>query len=547
VTSATTPEFAPAYAAEISRRRTFAIISHPDAGKTTLTEKLLLYGGAIHLAGAVKARRQARAVTSDWMSIEKERGISVTTAAIQFPYKDHMFNLLDTPGHQDFSEDTYRTICAADSAVMLVDAAKGVEPQTEKLFKVCRLREMPIFTFVNKWDREGRTAFDLMDEIEKLLGIRCVAANWPLGSGRTFCGVYDRFAKKALLFERGEDKGARAQRLETTLDDPYIRETIGEAAYQETLENLELLDGLYDPWDQAKFLAGDFTPVYFGSALNNFGVEPFLEAFGQLAPPPRARHVPGGLHGPEAPGFSGFIFKIQANMDRNHRDRMAFLRVVSGRFQRGMEVFHVREGRNVRLNNAVTFFAQERVTIEESYAGDIVGLHDPGIFRIGDTLTGGEKFQFEGIPRFCPERFARVKVPNPLKRKRLDKGLQQLSEEGTIAVLQPPGGILSEPILAAVGQLQFEVVKHRLLEEYDCEVLLEPLQYSSARWVAGGPFSLRDFEHPGISAVYTDTRGCPIVLFRDEWTLRHALRTHDKVIFTQTAPDVPPAIAGLSA
>jgi peptide chain release factor 3 len=533
---------ATAHEHEIARRRTFAIISHPDAGKTTLTEKMLLYGGAIHLAGAVRARRSSRHATSDWMSIEKERGISVSTSVMQFPYGDLLYNLLDTPGHEDFSEDTYRTLTAADSAIMLIDAAKGVEAQTRKLFEVCRLRAMPIFTFINKMDREGREPLDLMDEIEQLLGIHCVAVNWPIGQGSSFRGVYDRRTDDIHLFERGTDHGSRKVIAKaTTRDDSALTTMLGETGLKAFQEDLELLELAGESFDEQRFLAGEITPVFFGSALTNFGIEPFLEAFGAMAPAPTPRATTAGPREPADERFSGFIFKIQANMDRNHRDRVAFLRVCSGRFERGMSVHHPRLGKDVRLGNAITFFAQERKVVEEGYAGDIIGLYDPGIYQIADTLTEGEVFEFEGIPRFCPEVFARVLAPNPLKRKRLDKGLEQLSDEGTVQVLySPEARSAAEPVLAAVGRLQFEVVQQRMLEEYDVEIRLETLGYSTARWLdMPADFDHRKFVHPGISDVFVDTRNRRLVVFRDEWTLQYAVRNQPGVVFRTIAPRPP--------
>lgn len=526
---------------EINRRRTFAIISHPDAGKTTLTEKMLLYGGAIHLAGAVKAKRAGRAVTSDWMAVERERGISVTTSVMQFPYRGYQYNLLDTPGHQDFSEDTYRTITAADSAIMLVDAAKGVEPQTEKLFQVCRLREMPIFTFVNKMDREGRDPLELMEEIEKLLGIHCVPVNWPLGAGPGFRGIYDRMKKEVHLFKRADDKGVKVEQQVMAWDDEVLGKLLGESVLAKTKEELELLDMAGDEFDNERFRMGDITPVFFGSALTNYGVEPFLESFGELAPLPVPRHTNEGDIQPYHEKFSGFIFKIQANMDKNHRDRIAFLRIVSGRFQRGMEAFHTRMGKKMKLNNAVMFFAQERETVDEAWAGDIVGLYDTGNFALGDTLTVGEKFKFEGIPRFCPEIFSRVLAPDPMKRKHLDKGLQQLSEEGAIQVLYDQDGGQREPVLAAVGRLQFDIVSDRLSREYNTTARFEPLPFAAARWVTNPdgtiPTDVNRFNRQGISRVFKDMRDLPIILFRDDWTAKHAVRNYEDVVFHQAAPE----------
>jgi peptide chain release factor 3 len=530
-------------AQEISRRRAFAIISHPDAGKTTLTEKMLLYGGAIHLAGAVKAKRAGRAATSDWMEVEKERGISVSTSVMQFPYNDYQYNLLDTPGHQDFSEDTYRTITAADSAIMLIDAAKGVEAQTEKLFQVCRLREMPIFTFINKMDREGREPLELMEEIEKLLGIHCVPVNWPIGTGSNFRGIFDRRRQVCRIFQRADDKGHRSEAIEMPWDDAKIAALVGQAVMESTKEELELLDMAGETFDDERFRMGDITPVFFGSALTNFGVQPFLETFGELAPTPVGRHTDTNQRvQPEDEKFSGFIFKIQANMDKNHRDRIAFLRVVSGRFERGMEAFHVRAGKKVKINNAVMFFAQEREMVDEAWAGDIVGLYDTGNYQIGDTLTTGQKFMFEGIPRFCPELFAQVRTPNPMKRKQLDKGLEQLSEEGAIQVLYRPDLGGREPVLAAVGRLQFEIVKDRLDREYNCEVKFDPLPFGAARWITTKdgrlPEDTARFNRAGISQLFLDHNSLPIILFRDDWTAKYAVRNYDDVVFLQAAPNL---------
>jgi peptide chain release factor 3 len=525
--------------AEVARRRTFAIISHPDAGKTTLTEKMLLYGGAIHLAGEVRARRASKHATSDWMSIEKERGISVTTSVMQFPYEEFLYNLLDTPGHQDFSEDTYRTLAAADCAIMLIDAAKGVEAQTKKLFEVCRLRAMPIFTFVNKMDREGRDPLDLMSEIEELMQIQCVARNWPIGQGPGFKGVYDRESHKVYKFDRGEVRGTKVQEEVMEGSDENLIALMGEDEAREFREELELLDEAAEPFNQKKFQEGEITPVFFGSALTNFGVGPFLSAFGHMAPPPPKRKSTAGIIEPDSEKFTGFVFKIQANMDKNHRDRVAFLRVCSGRFERGMNVNLVRTGKPLRLNNAITFFAEERVQVDEGFAGDIIGLYDPGVYQIADTLTEGDTLEFDGIPRFCPELFARVLAPNPLKRKRLDKGLQQLSDEGTIQVLNPLDNMSAqEPILAAVGLLQFEVVAYRMLEEYDVEIKLDRLGFTAARWLdMPKDFNPRTFVRQGISDVFRDAKGRYLAVFRDEWTLQYAIRNNTSVVFRTVAPN----------
>ncbi len=524
---------------EIARRRTFAIISHPDAGKTTLTEKMLLYGGAIHIAGEVRARRTGRQATSDFMNIEAQRGISVSTSVMQFPYNDLLYNLLDTPGHQDFSEDTYRTLAAADCAIMLIDAAKGVEAQTRKLFEVCRLRAMPIFTFINKMDREGREPLELMSEVEDLLGIHCVAVNWPIGMGSTFRGVYDRHSDEVWQFQRDGGHGSKKARALSAKGKEKLAEIIGENDASSLRDELELLSEAGEEFSRERFLEGDVTPVFFGSALTNFGVEPFMNHFGSMAPPPVSRLSQEGERSPDNERFSGFVFKIQANMDKNHRDRVAFLRVCSGRFERGMQAKLVRGDKPLRLNNAITFFAQERTQVDEGYAGDIIGLYDPGIYQIADTITDGEKIEFEGIPRFCPEMFARVLAPNPMKRKRLDKGLQQLSDEGTIQVLYPPDNLSApEPVLAAVGQLQFEVVQQRMLEEYDVEIKLERLGFGSARWL----HMPRDWNHRvlvrhGISDVFCDPRGRKLAVFRDEWTLQYALKNVPDIDMRAIAPE----------
>ena len=443
-------------AAEVARRRTFAIISHPDAGKTTLTEKLLLYGGAIHLAGSVKTRRNAsRHTTSDWMELERQRGISITTSVLQFPYAGHHVNLLDTPGHNDFSEDTYRTLAAADAAVMLIDSAKGVEPQTIKLFEVCRLRRIPIVTFMNKLDRAGQDPLDLMDEIERILGIPCHPVTWPIGSGPDFKGVYDRWGKTLLRYERGDgNRGERVAPLGvSSVDDPDFIATIGEKAHATLKGELDLLATAGNKFDRDDFLAGRITPVFFGSAINDFGVEPFLKRFLELAPAPLPRKTTTGQVDPLHPEFSGFVFKIQANMDPAHRDRIAFLRIVSGKFTRGMEVLNPRSGRKLKLAKPLQFLAQERTLVEEAWAGDILGLWDAGNLRIGDSLAEGPGVEFEGIPRFSPEFFNRVVMLDPAKRKQLKKGLDQLSEEGAVQVFHDPDRMERDPVLGAVGVL----------------------------------------------------------------------------------------------
>ncbi len=520
-------------AREFARRRTFAIISHPDAGKTTLTEKLLLYGGAIHLAGSVKQRRRERATTSDWMAMERERGISISTSVLQFAYRDHHMNLLDTPGHNDFSEDTYRTLAAADCAVMLIDSGKGVEAQTIKLFEVCRMRKIPIVTFINKMDRDGKEPLDLMDEIERVLGIPCSPINWPIGAGPRFQGLYDRPHRELLRFVETDYGSRKAKSAAIALDDPTFVATIGESSHQQLLAELELLDVAGNAFDLDQFRAGAITPVFFGSAMNNFGVEPFLNQFIDLAPPPLARSAAGISVDPTSAEFTAFVFKIQANMDQKHRDRIAFTRICSGRFERGMTVQHVRTGRSLVLNRSMQFLAQERTEIEEAFAGDILGLWDAGALRIGDTLTESSLVEFEGIPRFSPEHFMRARLPDSLKRKQLKKGLDQLSEEGAVQVFFDPKTLERDPILGAVGVLQFEVVAHRLSTEYGVTVLFESLPYGHARWVSGSNFDPAVFEQRvyGRTKCLVDVEGRPLVLFGDEWSMRRTIEEHPELDF----------------
>ncbi len=520
----------PVLAREIGRRRTFAIISHPDAGKTTMTEKLLLYGGAIHMAGTVKARKAARYATSDWMEIERQRGISVTSSVMQFEYEGTCINILDTPGHQDFSEDTYRTLCAADSAVMLIDGAKGVEPQTIKLFHVCRLRGIPIFTFVNKMDRASKNPFDLQDELEKVLGIRSVPMNWPIGTDGDFQGVYNRVAGRVELFDgsRG-DHGASVVSIQVSdLSDPALARTLGEARQRQLEAEIELLDGAGDSMDLDQVAAGALTPMFFGSAITNFGVEPFLKAFLQMAPPPAPRMTPGGPLHPESDFFSGFVFKIQANMNPDHRDRIAFIRICSGRFTRGMEARCDRDGRMVRLSQPQQFMAQDRTLVEEAYAGDIIGVFDPGQFRIGDSLAeGGREIRFEGIPRFPAEHFARVSPSDSMKRKQFLKGIGQLSEEGAIQVFRQPDIGTETYVVGVVGVLQLEVLEHRLRSEYGVEIRQTRLPYRFARWIGPGPGGgLPDWRHLSLSSttlVVLDREEHPVLLFETEWAIQWAL------------------------
>lgn len=525
---------------EVKRRRTFAIISHPDAGKTTLTEKLLLYGGAIHLAGAVRAKSNQRHTTSDWMEIEKQRGISISTSVLQFEYQGHQINLLDTPGHKDFSEDTYRTLTAADAAVMLIDAAKGVEPQTRKLFEVCRMRGIPIFTFMNKLDRPSREPLDLLDELEKILGIRSTPVSWPIGSGDRFRGVYDRMDKKVLAYQTDglAQQSGRLQTLkfESFEDESFFkllsgpREDADEAQELKNtfLNEMELLEIAGDSFDFERVKKGELTPVFFGSAMNNFGVQHFLEKFIEYAPPPAPRTAdPIGVIEPTNPAFSGFIFKIQANMDPSHRDRVAFMRVVSGGFERNMEVRHQRLQEMVKLAKPLHFFAQERVVIDNAWPGDIVGLLDTsGELRIGDTLATWKDGEFLGVPRFAPEHFGQVILKDPMKRKQLQKGVDQLAEEGVVQVYRQPGFGDREPILGAVGALQFEVFQHRLLSEYKVEIRIDRLGFTLARWVvlAGGKRTLTlpamDELNREDSKLVEDRDGLPVLLFKSEWAIR---------------------------
>ncbi|WP_224372602.1 peptide chain release factor 3 [Hyalangium versicolor] len=524
---------------EVARRRTFAIISHPDAGKTTLTEKLLLYGGAIHLAGSVKAKRARRHATSDWMELEKERGISVTSSVLQFVYRDHAVNLLDTPGHQDFSEDTYRTLAAADAAVMLIDAAKGVEPQTKKLFKVCRMRGIPIFTFVNKLDRYGRAPLDLMDELEQVLGIRSYPMNWPIGMGPEFRGVYDRRANVVHVFSAEGNHGEKevAER-SVPLDSPELHSVLNEREMAQLKEDIELLDVGGDEFTREKSDAGLLTPMFFGSAMTNFGVRPFLDAFLDLAPAPTSRPTKDGPRQPTAPKFSGFIFKIQANMDPAHRDRIAFLRVVSGRYVKGMSAHHSRLGKEVRLAKPSQFLAAERTAIEDAWPGDVIGLFDPGQYRIGDSLSEDQGVVFETVPRFSPEYFAVVRSKDPLRRKQMEKGLEQLSEEGTVQIFQQLQMGMKDPIVGVVGALQFEVLQYRLEHEYGAKIALDRLPFSHARWVVGPNFDPKAFDWEGNRQTVQDRDGLPLVLFRDDWALQHAEEKHPELKFQNEAPQL---------
>ncbi len=522
---------------EVRRRRTFAIISHPDAGKTTLTEKLLLYGGAIHLAGSVKARRAERHATSDWMELERQRGISVTSSVMQFEYEGRQINLLDTPGHQDFSEDTYRTLVAADSAVMLLDNRKGVEERTRQLFRVCERRRMPIFTFVNKCDRAGEDPLKLLSDVEADLGIACYAMTWPIQRDGAFVGVYDRAKKQVHLFDRGRDHGARRAVVRVgAITDPALREVLGGSAHERLVADMELLDEAGHAFDRDALLAGTLSPLFFGSALTNFGVEPFLADFLELAPAPLGRESSGGMVEPAHEGFTGFVFKIQANMDPRHRDRIAFVRICSGRFEAGMEVKHVRSGRTLRLAAPQQFLARDRSSVEEAWPGDVVGLVDKGTLRIGDTLSANGDLEFGGIPRFAPEHFARIVVADPLRRKQLDTGLRQLTEEGAAQVFFAESEAGPTPIVGAVGLLQFDVMLHRLEHEYGAPCRLERIPYRFPRWVTGPKADIERVAGGSGRMRLFDVKGNPLILFDDTWNLRWAAEHEPTLTFHEAAP-----------
>ena len=506
---------------QIRKRRTFAIISHPDAGKTTLTEKFLLYGGAINLAGTVKGRKAQKHAVSDWMEIEKERGISVTSSVLQFEYEGYCINILDTPGHQDFSEDTYRTLMAADSAVMVIDGSKGVEAQTIKLFKVCVMRHIPIFTFVNKMDREARDPFELIDEIENVLGIRTCPVNWPIGCGKNFKGVYDRNTRKITTFTANMGGQKEVASEEYDLEDEKLQDVIGIMNYSHLNDDIELLDGASDEFDQERVSAGDLSPVFFGSALTNFGVQTFLEHFLRMTTYPLSRKTLTGEVSPFDQQFSAFVFKIQANMNKAHRDRIAFMRIVSGKFEAGMEVTHVQGGRKIRLSQPQQMMAQDRKIVEEAYAGDIIGVFDPGIFSIGDTIcTSGDRVEFEGIPTFAPEHFAKVRQIDTMKRKQFVKGINQIAQEGAIQIFQEFNSGMEEIIVGVVGVLQFDVLTFRLKSEYNVEVRMEMLPYEYIRWV-DNPQEVDVEAIQGTSDMkrVKDLRGNPLLLFAHEWSV----------------------------
>jgi len=512
---------------EIKRRRTFAIISHPDAGKTTLTEKFLLYGGAIALAGSVKGKKTAKHAVSDWMEIEKQRGISVTSSVMQFQYNDYCINILDTPGHQDFSEDTYRTLMAADSAVMVIDASKGVENQTRKLFKVCVMRHIPIFTFINKMDRESRNPFDLLEQIEQELGIQTYPVNWPIGCGKEFKGVFDREKRHILSFEANNGQH-EVKATEVDLHSPELDGLIGTENRNTLLEDVELLDGASDAFDLKAVQEGRLSPVFFGSALTNFGVEPFLERFLELTPPPLPRYAGGQEIDPYDENFSAFVFKIQANMNKAHRDRITFLRICSGKFERDMEVLHVQGNKKMRLSQPQQIMAQEREIINEAYAGDIIGVFDPGIFSIGDTVCSpGKRFEFEGIPTFAPEHFARIRHKDTMKRKQFVKGTTQIAQEGAIQIFHEPFSGMEEVIVGVVGVLQFEVFEHRMKNEYNVDIIREGLPYQYIRWVSKSPVPVQELHLSSDTKIVQDFHDNYLLIFTSEWNIRWALEKND--------------------
>ena len=526
----------PELSAETRRRRTFAIISHPDAGKTTLTEKLLLYGGAIRQAGSVKARKAARHATSDWMEIEKQRGISVTSSAMQFDFDGYRINILDTPGHQDFSEDTYRTLVAADSAVMLIDCAKGVEEQTVKLFRVCRMRSIPIFTFVNKLDRAGKDPFALMEELENVLGIRSCPVNWPIGlHGDDFRGVYHRDTREVEMY-RGGNHGQTQVEVETiSIDDPALPGRIGQTYYDKLMEDIELLDVAGDPFDLDMILSGQLTPMFFGSAFNNFGVEPFLKRFLSYTKSPTPRVSDQGPIDPESDRFTGFIFKIQANMNPAHRDRLAFMRVCSGVFEKGMTVWHSSSGERIKLAQPQQFMAQEHETVELAYPGDILGLFDPGVFRLGDTLCTGSPVRYSGIPLFAPEFFSRVSPVDSMKRKQFLKGITQLSQEGAIQTFKRPNIGREEMIAGVVGVLQMDVLEYRLKSEYGVDITRETLPYRFVRWIAQTPRPIDRLRLTSTTVPAIDRAGRDVLLFENEWSIRLAMENNEGLALNETA------------
>ncbi|HEU4669548.1 MAG TPA: peptide chain release factor 3 [Dyella sp.] len=518
---------------ETRRRRTFAIVSHPDAGKTTLTEKLLLFGGAIQMAGSVKGRKAARHATSDWMALEKERGISVTSSVMQFPYEGKIVNLLDTPGHADFSEDTYRVLTAVDSALMVIDCAKGVEERTIKLMEVCRLRDTPIMTFINKLDREGRSPIELMDEVESVLGIACAPVTWPIGMGNRLKGVYHLVLDEVHIFEPGKNFTQQDSTIFKGLDAPGLEEAVGAEAMAELREELELVQGAAPAFDLDEYLAGKLTPVFFGSAVNNFGVQLLLDFFVEHAPSPRARGTLTREVLPEEEKLTGFVFKIQANMDPAHRDRVAFMRVCSGTYTAGMKMVQPRTGKDVRIANALTFMASDREIVETAYPGDVIGLHNHGTITIGDTFTEGELLSFTGIPNFAPELFRRARLRDPLKAKALQKGLAQLSEEGATQFFRPL--MSNDLILGAVGVLQFDVVAYRLKDEYNVDASFEPVSVSTARWVhCDDEKMLAEFREKNAMNLALDAAGELVYIAPTRVNLQLAQERWPKVRFAAT-------------
>ena len=519
---------------EITKRRTFAIISHPDAGKTTLTEKFLLYGGAINLAGSVKGKATARHAVSDWMEIEKERGISVTSSVLQFNYDGYCINILDTPGHQDFSEDTYRTLMAADSAVMVIDASKGVEAQTRKLFKVCVMRHIPIFTFINKLDRDANDTFELLDDIEKELGIATCPVNWPIGSGKNFKGVYNRATRTVTTFTDTQ-KGTKAGvATELDVDAPELEEFIGEQNKETLLEEIELLDGASAEFDQELVDQGKLSPVFFGSALTNFGVEIFLQHFLSMTSAPLPRVADCGVIDPVEEDFSAFVFKIQANMNKAHRDRIAFMRICSGKFEAGMEVYHVQGDRKQRLSQPQQMMAQERHIVSEAYAGDIIGVFDPGIFSIGDTICmPGKKFAYEGIPTFAPEHFARVRQLDTMKRKQFVKGINQIAQEGAIQMFKEPGTGMEDIIVGVVGVLQFEVLEYRLKNEYNVDIRRIGLPYQYLRWIENEDIDLNRIVGTSDMKKIKDLKDRPLLLFVNSWSVGMVLDRNEGLVLSE--------------
>ena len=518
---------------EIKKRRTFAIISHPDAGKTTLTEKFLLYGGAIRMAGSVKARKAATHAVSDWMEIEKQRGISVTSSVMQFNYDGYCINILDTPGHQDFSEDTYRTLIAADSAVMVIDGAKGVEDQTRKLFHVCSLREIPIFTFINKMDRETRDPFELLEDIESELGIKSYPMNWPIGVGKDFKGVYDRKEEKVIIFEGGNHGQNEVKETIIDINDENIQNVLGENLYEKLMEDTELLDIAGDDFSEEKVRVGELTPVFFGSALTNFGVEPFLKEFLNLTSSPLPRNSSIGEIDTFEEPFSAFVFKIQANMNKAHRDRLAFMRICSGKFEKGLEVNHVQGGKKVKLTQPQQFLAQDREIVEEAYAGDIIGVFDPGIFSIGDTLcVNPKKFKFDGIPTFAPEHFARVKPVDTMKRKQFIKGVTQIAQEGAIQVFKELHIGMEEIIVGVVGVLQFEVLEFRLKSEYNVDIKMDRLPFRYVRWIENDNVDVDKLNLTSDTKKVKDFRDRNLLIFQNDWGISWALEHNSGLILS---------------